>query len=213
MEIYSDYSMMFAQSALQFGRDNGSWGQIVVQPHGDGINSCSQFFDNALRPTSGELMLLKDGWVFNVGFRNPDGSINRISTIQEILSDPSGSHDITVPGGPQHYAIQDIPDYAYSVWTLANIINPQGQVTGTYSHSQYRYPPADFTNQYWLGDANKTRRCIGHHEEWWDGNGGWSMKLKRTAHLAKNMGLWHVHDDLATDPIMIEYGMRFNWTY
>lgn len=208
-EKYTDYSQMFTKSAFQFGRDDGSWGQVVVQPDPDGVHSVSQFFDNQLRPTSGELMELRDGWVFNSGFRNPDGTVNRISTIQEILTDPTGAHDITVVGGPQHYALEDQPAYGYSVWSLANIIGPDGNVNGTFSHSQWRFPPADSVNQFWCGDGSDMRPCIKHSEEWWDDNGGWTMKIKRTAWLAKDTGLWHVQDEMSP----ISFGMRLNWSY
>lgn len=209
-EAYTDYAQMFAKSAFQFGRDDGSWGQVVVQPNADGIHSVSQFFDNALIATSGEMMEVRDGWVFNSGFRQPDGSVVRISTIAEILSDQTGSHDITVVGGPQHYALNDIPGYQYSIWTHAHFISPEGKIVGEYSHSQERYPAADFTNPFWLGYGQKTRRCIGHHEEWTDDGGGvWSLKIKRFAHLAKGAGLWHVQDEMSP----ISFGMRLNWSY
>ncbi len=202
--------MMFQRWGQEFGNQGGVWGFVVWQPSSP-TTTAAYFYDPSQNLQSIENYEVSDGWVLNTGFTQPNGTFARISVIQEILSTPSGQTDITVAGGPQHYTMWEIPPYDYSIWTYANIIDTStGQVVSTFSHSQDYHQPTNVTDPFWLGDSQTTRRSITQHEEWWDSQGGWSMKYNRTANTAQNTGtIWYMDDSLYG----VQYGLLYTWTY
>ncbi len=207
---YNDFSSMLHRQAFVYGRSDGPWGIVQWQPDPDGVHSVAQFLDTALKHTSGEMMSQDGTWVYNTGFRNPDGTVNKISVVREILSDPTGSTDITVVGGPQHYALWNTPDYEYDIFTEADIVMPSGAKV-RFSHSQVRSPAAYVTNPFWLGRGSQNQLAIKHHEVWSDDSDGtWKIRKQDTSYLAKNYGsMWYTLDELSG----VDFGQIIGWSY
>ena len=207
---YGDFSGMFRHQAYQFGRGGDEvWGYCVWQPQLEKSQSTAAFFLPNNVFLSGEVFELSGPWVFNTGFTQPDGSLVSIETVSEILSDPTGSHALPASRA-QHYALWDIPDYEYSIWTHGRFIY-NGKVVGEFSHSQFRMPPACKANPYWQGEGDCTRLAVEQHEVWEDDGGGvWSVKHDRRCWAALDLGtIWYVEDDLHG----VSFGMRQAWQY
>ena len=202
MSTYNDFARLFVPHVTVFGK-SAPWGLVKHEPEGD--FTIAQFYTPSLRPTSGESMSRHDEWIDNDGFYNSDGSMNRIYVIKQILNGPNGAEDITVPGGPQRYVLNEIPDYDYSIWTHGRIEQ------NVFSHSQWWGVPRMVTNPYWRGEGSNTRLCIEMREEWYEAvNGIWTMIHCRTAYHAQNTGtIWLVDDHLHDE----QFGMIDEWDY
>lgn len=216
-KTYADFSGCNSRITYAFGQDAAPWGLVSWQPRKSNVPfqpllTVAQFFDPALNPTSGELMEIRDdGWVYNTGFRNPDGVTGtRIRTVKEIYSDHTGQHDITVPGGPQHYALWVVPDHEYGIWSKGQFVDHTGKAFAEFSHSQQWFLPELRLNPFWKGDG-EVRLAVRHHEEWYDdGDGRWAMRHCRMDWMALGAGtIWYVEDELYG----VDYGMQYSWTY
>ena len=208
---YGEFIRPFERRAHQFGNDDGVWGHFTRTPTGIAPVRCeAEFFGADFRPTGKELFELRDGWLMNTGFESIDGQRFEIATIRELLSTPAGQTDITIPGGPQHYVQWEIPNEPYSIWSHGHILT-NGNVTGTFSHSQWWAPPEMKTNAFWRGAGSRTRLAIAQREEWWDdGGGSWGIRHLRTAWAAFNLGtIFVVEDDLNGE----DFGLFDAWAY
>ena len=206
---YADFSMCFSRRAYLFGAHEGPWGLVQWQPNitTPDTATVAQFYGTDLNPTSGELMVKSGFWIYNNGFKNSDGSFNHIKVIGQRTGghpgQPPEGVDITDVGGVQTYALWNIPDYNYWIWTKGKIEQSE------FAHSQWWGVPRMVTNPFWHGEGSNTRLCIEMREEWYEGN-PWAMTHCRTCYLALDTGtIWLCIDHLNS----VEYGMILAWDY
>lgn len=177
--LTSSYALYFMRRAGQMGPGVGQIeAQWATEPQADPtVGHIFWGYPDAWPPPHWEeFKNAQDGWILNTGWNSYDGrDFYELRTLQETLTIDGSMFDVTLPGGPQRYALSVVPRGDYRLVTHGEMWVRGGDKIGDYMHVQNWGAPRPVENPLWW-EGPLTKPALVLTEEWHDSGGAESQQ-------------------------------------